>query len=328
MPRNIGEYRFIYKEATMGDNNGTNENATKVSSQVSEKPNTRSTARKKSIQDLSSDTDATSPNPPRGNNKRAKVQHKESSPQSSHHCNCDACSSIFTTLQKITDQLKKLDKPDTIQLAVNTLKEGVEKNTVDVATLKNDVETIYSLVDNTQLQIDDIRSDNVRIELETKSINLILSGVPDQIDEEADVLETKIIDEVKKMNPDHELKYDTVRRLGKYRDGVTRPIRIRFETMRERNAILQMKTLAKHPIYINRDLPEAVRRADFKMRQQIRLLKSTKKTIENVDWKNYQIVTDTVIYRLYNDAFSEHPKEKNNQHDDEDADFLEDANMD
>lgn len=81
--------------------------------------------------------------------------------------------------------------------------------------------------------------------------------------------------------------------------------------MRERNAFLELKKVIKRPIYINPDVPDAVRKAEFQMRQKLRNLEPSEKVL-NINWRKYEIETILALYRLEVDgSFSKTNKTSN-----------------
>lgn len=68
--------------------------------------------------------------------------------------------------------------------------------------------------------------------------------------------------------------------------------------MRDRDELYNLKPLMKHPIYINSDVPQSIRKTEYDMRKKIRDLKTSKTEILSVDWKHYSIQTSSITFSL------------------------------
>ena len=77
-----------------------------------------------------------------------------------------------------------------------------------------------------------------------------------------------------------------------------------------------LKKDTKYPIYINADVPEEIRKADYLLRNKIRQLKSEKinYTITHINYRTYDIESGLITYKLEpNYEFSENRKDSFNQ---------------
>lgn len=219
----------------------------------------------------------------------------------------DTFDTLKTSMDSITSSITKMEA------TITELKAGVSKNTENVHKLQSEVSNVTNQFEDIIQQFDDFRSQRVALEMEVKKINLIVSGIDDAEEESENQLADKLQTEISKVKKDFIFKYDTVRRLGKYKKGTTRPIQVRFEKMRDRDEFYNIKSSMKRPVYINADVPEVVRKAEYAMRQKIRDLKATKTEISSVDWKCYSIVTASVTFKLSKDLYFEEIENEESQ---------------
>lgn len=229
--------------------------------------------------------------------------------------NCDSecqCSANYNKLTEallnINQNLDKLKKLDEIHNTVTELSNRLTANDNAVRNLGNDVEHITADLETVKKEIEDFRSQKNKLEYEVKKINLIIQGVSDQEDETEATLVPKI-KQLVSIETGFDFKYDEIYRIGAFRLGQNRNIRIRFKEMNHRNAFLNLRQKIKHPVYINEDLPEAIRKAEYNMRTKIRALKADRITITSVNWKKFEIELETKTLTMNSDgSFTENVK--------------------
>lgn len=327
MSSNCANYDFIYPSAANPSMGGRNKNTQpqKQTSQAQNPKNSKPAENKKRPNtEMNNSSDSGQPNNGQGRSPDIHTAPKKSKTDK-ENCECKSCDKMNSALGGIAEQLANLTKQnsklDDIQKSINDLQSGLQGNRDTVQQLQVDVEEISHGLTAIQTQLDDFRSEKVKLEVEVKRINLIVAGIEDETDETDEDLKNKIQTMAKEIKQDINFDCDTIRRLGEYKPGKTRRVHIRFKLMSDRNAFFELKKSTKHPIYINADVPEAVQKAEFKMREKIRNLKANKINIINVNYRNYEIETDIAIFRLENlDDFSEMQK---NEQNDQNLSFLE-----
>jgi len=242
------------------------------------------TKRKHNVISLSdSESTTTSPNSKKPkSNKSSKTQP------------CDL-STILSKLTSIESSVKS------VKAKVNNVVASTEEVKKSIADLKKDFEIqttdhekricgVEELAINLQTSIDKLKASNEGIYNKMNELNLVVSGLPDSETETNNQLVRtvqKLIFEITK----REISIDVGSRLGKFRPGVTRAVKVKFVTMLERNCVYLHRTSLKHPCYINEDLsPET--------RKDLALLRQKKKEILSQD-RNATVTIDSKTKTLH-----------------------------
>lgn len=289
---NVGVYNFVYQPTTAdtmgkGTSQGNSKNNPASSNQFI---NTR----KRSQNAMNSEENVT--------NGGSQDQPESSKRSKTSDCKCQQCDNVKHKLDEISSNLAKLDSLDRIEATLMQITNSLAATNGSVVQLQSEVETIKEDLSNVQQQIVDFRSEKTKMETEMKKINLIVSGIRDEDEESEQQLATKIQNEISKINNGRQrFNFDTISRFGRYKPGKTRNVHIRFLSMRDRNEFFELRKSVRNPVFINADVPEEVRKAEFLMRQKIRFLKNSENVL-NIVWKNFEIETNLANYRLGNDG--------------------------
>lgn len=249
-----------------------------------------------------------------------ETENSQGSPKTKKNktCDCDGWKEAFAV---ISAKLSKLDKLDNIETSIAQLSTDLLRNDNKIIDIQQDVETINNDITEIRNQLDDFRSDKIKIEIEVRRLNLILSGIKEEDNENEHKLASKIQKVVTDIKPGTQFKYDTISRLGAPTSGKTRNVIVRFETMKQRNTFFELRKETTPPVFINMDVPEAVRKAEYLLRVKIRQLKTEKIPIQSVNWRKYEIETVSKLFRLEtNGSFLEIAKHSS---DEDDMSFLE-----
>ncbi|CAL8110386.1 unnamed protein product [Orchesella dallaii] len=132
------------------------------------------------------------------------------------------------------------------------LLETVNKNSKSIEELKQENDELRHKYDNLQNKCE-------QLECELNYQNLVISGLPELTNESADVLKAKISEMLQTITGKHIIP-DTVYRIGTYKHESCRPIRIRFASHSDRNAVLQKRDQLPRKVSIKPDLPFSIRR--------------------------------------------------------------------
>lgn len=268
IPSNIGVFDFIYPSAanpTMKPRAGKNSQAGRNTGI----PTTKSTAENKrkhvqmdtNVQNSQNQSPSTAENSP--------VQSKE---KRSGHEQCECISKyedLNKSLQAILQSRKKFDKLDEIQATVANIKADLETNNSKVQKLEDDVEMLHNELEKVQQTVEDFKSDKVRIEVEMRKTYLILTGIQDEQNETEHESFTKVESQVRKFQPQFQFQYDILYRLGRFTNGRTRKIRVKFVTLKDRNNFLELKKDTTSPFFIDEDEPNEIRAAKFQVRKKL-----------------------------------------------------------
>lgn len=296
MQNNSSTYDFIYPSAANPNmNNRAKKNQTKNSQTQPPPQNKSGQKRNSSAMDTSTDQTLTNHN----NSSSTSQNDTKKSKTDAENCSCSASEKLNDKLDGI---LQKLNKLDDIQQSISDLQNGLQANKDTVRKLEENVEDISDSINNIQSQLDDFRSEKVKIESAVREMYLILAGINDDADETEDAMAEKIQQIVKDINPANQFKYDTLYRIGKFQNGKTRKIRVKFLTMKERNSFLSLRKDTKRPVFIDEDEPNEIRTAKFQMREKIRSLKQSGDNVTGVSYKTFEIETDSSFYRLERDG--------------------------
>jgi len=192
-------------------------------------------------------------------------------------------------IQGVKDTNSSIDrKLEDIRTEIET---KVSNHDGRLADLENRVDQITGSLNSSTKVTDSLYS-------EVNKINLILSGLDELINETTEVL----IDELNKMF--HRLtgcnySVDHAYRIG-YQNGTSpRRIKVRFSSLALRNKILLEKSKLPPGIYLNDDLPPAIRKAQGLLRAKKKeLLVQNPGLLITVDWKKLSLKSDSGNYNF------------------------------
>jgi hypothetical protein len=88
--------------------------------------------------------------------------------------------------------------------------------------------------------------------------------------------------------------------MGKFRDGSTRLIKIRFESTRQRNLIWEKRMNTPMGTYINEDLPKELRIKHGILRRSRREAVAAGKEVV-IDWQNCALIMESKRFKISND---------------------------
>ncbi|CAL8111005.1 unnamed protein product [Orchesella dallaii] len=136
----------------------------------------------------------------------------------------------------------------------NTDNEGDKSRDMRTEKLGNEdkvignlTERIVNLEEKGQLE-----TENTRLHQQSNNLNLIIGGIEEVKDETAGILLYKNATGLKKLKQD--VKIDAHFRLGKTMGNKNRPVKVRFETMRDRNYVWEDRRTVNPTVRANRYL--------------------------------------------------------------------------
>jgi len=192
-------------------------------------------------------------------------------------------------LAEIKVQLKKLDALDDIKAVLKSNSESIEYLHSSNITLQNKVKTL--------------RIQNERLDAQLRKQNVIVFGLT-EVEKQTNlelVMQVDNFFESKLRLPNIEI--DTVHRLGKSAPNLTRPVKVRFVKLRDKERVIANRKSLAPPHYINDDLPNDTRMDHALLRQtsadaikkghSTKILWGTKKII--VDQQSFEIRDGKVV---------------------------------
>jgi hypothetical protein len=199
---------------------------------------------------------------------------------------------------------QEISGPEDIKALLLYLVKKVDGNLQETKGMRKDLKEIKDLVTsherrlhNTEVRVENVESSLQKLELENEDIrkelnkiNLIVEGIPDTEDETEDELYGRVKYFLSNQI-EQDVSFDNAYRLGKPRPDYRRPIRVRFMTMLQRNIVYQNRSKAKHPFYVNEDLPFTTRRDYGILRKKKRdtIQKGVPADQVKIDYKNKTI---------------------------------------
>jgi regulator of replication initiation timing len=154
------------------------------------------------------------------------------------------------------------------------------------------IDELETEVDVLKKTVSKMTSENEQLWKEITKLNLVFSGVHENVNESMNDLYS-IVSRIMREVMGEKCEFDTAHRVGKVMQNVTRPIKVRFFSMSQRNAIWMSRFNAKRPIFINEDLPLSTRKDHGVMRQKKKLLLNNGYSTKEIrmDWKKKVIQT-------------------------------------
>jgi len=138
----------------------------------------------------------------------------------------------------------------------------------DVADLKTKVTVNEASITYHDESLNDIQSNvhslhdtNLQIRQELNKLNLVLFGLPELPDESPESLLNSVIETIKPLS-EKNIPIDVAYRIGKkIANSSSRPVKIRFLTLSDRDCVLKRKLSLPDGISVKEDLPFEVRKA-------------------------------------------------------------------
>jgi len=121
--------------------------------------------------------------------------------------------------------------------------------------------------------------------LEVNKLNLILSGLDEPAAESTDSL-IAAIESILQVSTGYFIHLDHAYRVG---TGIRRKVKLRFLSIKDRNAAHKSSSKLPPTVFINEDLPSSSRQAHGKLRAKLKELKSNSTEEIKVDWKKLSI---------------------------------------
>lgn len=187
---------------------------------------------------------------------------------------------ILSTIRNTMQELFK-DRLDTrLDKFENTIKTTINTQSAKISSMQNQIAQLQSKNSEQETVINALFK-------EVREKNLCLSGVPDASDETSEQLMQKvckIISDITKNN----IIPATAFRCGKFRSEQNRKIRIKFESIRDRDSAFNNKDKLKHPIYLNEDISQNEAHAQKLLRDRRKELSKAGTTC-SIDYKTLSI---------------------------------------
>ena len=211
-------------------------------------------------------------------------------PKRSKRIDNDSLYHMFLQLSQqstnIQNQLHKLNMLDEIKSTLEDQKTTITNLSTAVATMDQEV---------TQL-----KNENERLEKELKKCNLIFSGISDDQNEDESVCLDKIKQQINHLKV-RGVTLDTAHRLGTFKIGTTRSIKVKFLKLSDRQKVWDARKNLPSPVYINEDLPQQTRRHHYILREAARDAKSKNKSVR-IKCSTKENTIDEKVFKIENDA--------------------------
>lgn len=186
-----------------------------------------------------------------------------------------------------------------LQRIESALFSKVNSNTAKIHALNQQAGTFQNRLQKLEKQTE-------VIECELRERNLIITGLRDserETTKDLFITVTRMFRDITRMN----IKPDKLYRIGKYFHGAPRNVRVKLNTISEKDIVMECKQYLNPPIYLNEDEPYSVRIAKKLLRDKRRELADigTESTIDyktrsltTVNQEYFHIVDDKLVKRL------------------------------
>ncbi|OXA64555.1 hypothetical protein Fcan01_02740 [Folsomia candida] len=167
----------------------------------------------------------------------------------------------------------------------DSLDRSITNQNIKINELENEVQIMKS-------SFSKVSNENEALWRELNKINLVFSGIPEGENETQQDLFFKI-SKIIQQTTGKNISFDTGYRVGKPLSRSSRPVKIRFRSIAERNEVYSNKLKVLKPIYINEDLPHSTRKEHAIMRQKRSQLIANGQSPNDIrmDWKKRQVIT-------------------------------------
>lgn len=191
----------------------------------------------------------------------------------------------------------KLTEIRSIQDQVSSLSNRVNKNTVELNQLKSNLTTTEARVETISNDVDNLHHRTDQLEYELKKLNLTLVGFTEGASETSLELMTKINAFLSTITG-QEIKVAEAVRMGPLSNKRQRTVRIRFNTMSDRDVTYNARFNTTHPTYINEDLPINMFKTLMTLKRKAKTLKSTGHQNVRINLHKSYVCTDQKIFTL------------------------------
>lgn len=202
----------------------------------------------------------------------------------------DILKQILTEISEIKRDAKKIDSCHNQIVDLKSSVDSAVQNTEKI------VSELRKEISNLRSKLSFLETENELLHRQANFQNLIISGVSDSENETNSELCEKIKTELFAISPSLS-GIDTAYRIGVFKNGKIRPVRVRFYNHSERNKVYEERSKIKKPIYINEDLPKSIRRDYYVIRQKRRDLINDKIDFK-IDWRNKTITTSASTFTV------------------------------
>lgn len=170
------------------------------------------------------------------------------------------------------------------------LRESVGRQDSKLLELENDKRDLQEKVKELSRE-----KDNLLLEIREK--NLVFLGVTDEDNESAEILIRKVRSMIFEITKIH-ITPDVTYRIGEYHGEYSRPIRVKFKLLSERNMVFSNKRKVKQPRAIKADTPENIRRdhailfgqqAELKDQGKDSIINFKRRTLQTTDGETFSV---------------------------------------
>lgn len=160
------------------------------------------------------------------------------------------------------------------------------------------IQNLQSEVDSLKNTVEIVSSENNLLWVEVNKLNLVFQGITDNENESDEELNITISNLLRELTGEN-CPFDTAKRQGKF-NATNRIVKVRFLSIQQRDEVFSKRFITKYPVFINEDLPAAVRRDHAKMRQQKKALIADGYSAKmvRVDWKRKIIRTPDMVFKF------------------------------
>lgn len=148
--------------------------------------------------------------------------------------------------------------PITIEVLVNLLGENARTITTALQQrfdiLHESMQKQNERIGKLESELETMKAENELLWCQLSKSNLVFGGVPDSDKETNKDLYAKVTNVIKSTTG-KTIDFDTAYRVGKNNINSSRPIKVRFLAIRDRNEVYECRFKTSQPIYINEDLP-------------------------------------------------------------------------
>jgi len=196
------------------------------------------------------------------------------------------------TLKEVKQHVEEVaNNTDQIKQSLTELRAEVDAKITTHESRLNNLESDVSSISQ-RLEHNSKASDVLY--LEVNKLNLILSGLDEPETESTDSLITAI-ESILQVSTGYFIHLDHAYRVG---TGTRRKVKLRFLSIKDRNAALKSSSKLPPTVFINEDLPSSTRQAHGKLRAKLKELKSSSTEEIKVDWKKLSIETASSKFQI------------------------------
>lgn len=204
---------------------------------------------------------------------------------------------IISNQNQIFSQLSEIKN---IQSQVTALTSRVQANTSELGKLRDHLGSTDRRVEEVASEVDILKTISDHLEYELKKLNLTVVGFTEGALESAQDLAAKMNTFLSGLTG-QDIKVAEATRFGPLSAKRSRTIRVRFNTMTDRDSVYNARFSTSHPTYINEDLPANLFKTLMSLKRKAKILRATGHQNVKVNLFKSNVQTDNKLFTLTSD---------------------------